>query len=167
MRSEALFIFSHGAYTIFFLVRFENTTLAIGRRELRWHFRPTRQKIKSLSITNDNYDRTWATLVEYYENQRRIVGSHIAEIFLVKSVKSDTLSEIKRIAREIFNPIARLNSLNRTASLDSDLIVHFALNRLDFNTPREWERHLGECRSTHNGATLGLSSKSNPHSRGN
>ena len=63
------------------------------------------EKIKSLSITNDNYDRAWAALVEYYENHRRIVGSHIAEIFSVKSMKS--------IAREIFNPIASLNSLNR------------------------------------------------------
>ena len=57
------------------------------------------EKIKSLSITNDNYDRAWASLVDYYENQRRIVDSHISEIFSVKSMKSDTSSEIKHIAR--------------------------------------------------------------------
>ena len=102
------------------------------------------EKIKSLSITNDNYCRAQATLVEYYENQRCIVGSHIAEIFSVKSMKSDISSEIKRIAREIFIPIASLNSLNRAVSLSSDLIVHFTLNRLDLNTHREWERHLGD-----------------------
>ena len=101
------------------------------------------EKIKSLSITNDNY-RAWASLVAYYENQRRIVGSHIAEIFSVKSMKSDTSSEIKRITREIFNPISSLNSLNRAASLGSDLIVYFTLNRLDLNTRKEWERHLGD-----------------------
>ena len=56
---------------------------------------------------------------------------------------SDTSSEIKRIAREMFNPIASLNSLNRAASLGSDLIVHFTLNRLDLNTRKKWERHLG------------------------
>ena len=58
-------------------------------------------------------------------------------------MKSDTSSEIKRIAREILNPIASLNSLNRATSLGSDLIVHFTLNRLDVNTRKEWERHLG------------------------
>ena len=31
------------------------------------------EKIKSLSIMNDNYERAWASLVAYYENQRRIV----------------------------------------------------------------------------------------------
>ena len=62
---------------------------------------------------------------------------------LGKIYESDTSSEIKRIAREIFNPIASLNSLNRAASLGSDLIVHFTLNRLDLNTRKEWERHLG------------------------
>ena len=49
-------------------------------------------------------------------------------------MKSDTSSEIKRITREDFNPIASLNSLNRADSLGSDLIVHFTLNRLDVNT---------------------------------
>ena len=58
-------------------------------------------------------------------------------------MKSDTSSEIKRIARKIFNPIASLNSLNRADSLGSDLIIHFTLNRLDVNTRKEWERHLG------------------------
>ena len=81
---------------------------------------------------------------KYYANQRRIVDSDIAEIFSVKSMKSDTSCEIKRIAREIFKPIASLNSLNRAASLGSDLIVHFTLNRLDLNTRREWVRYLGD-----------------------
>ena len=98
------------------------------------------EKIKSLFITNDNCDRAWASLVDYYENQRCIVGSHIADIFSVKSMKSDTSSEIKRIATEIFNHIASLKSLNRASSLGSDLIVHFTLNRLDLNTRKEWDK---------------------------
>ena len=44
---------------------------------------------------------------------------------------------------EIFNPIACLNYRNRAASLGSDLIVHFTLNRIDLNNLKEWERHLG------------------------
>ena len=57
------------------------------------------EKIKSLAISSDNYDRAWTTLIEYYENERRIVGSHIAEIFSVKLKKTDSSSEIKRIYR--------------------------------------------------------------------
>ena len=49
-------------------------------------------------------------------------------------MKLVTSSEIKRITRKIFNPIASLVSLNRASSLGSDLIVHFTLNRLDLNT---------------------------------
>ena len=101
---------------------------------LRTHLRSEAlEKIKSLPISSDNYERAWATLIEYFENQRSIVNSHIAEIFSVNSMKSDTPYESKHIAREIFNPIASLNSLNRTASLGSDLILHFTLNRLDLN----------------------------------
>ena len=95
------------------------------------------EKIKSLAISSDNYDLAWTTLIEFYENQRRIVGSHIAEIFSVKCMKSDTSSEMKRVAKEIFNPITSLNSLNRAASLGSDLIVYFTINPFDLKTHRE------------------------------
>ena len=52
------------------------------------------EKIKSLPILGDNYERAWTTLTEYYENQRRIVSSHIFEIFSVKPMKMDSSSEI-------------------------------------------------------------------------
>ena len=44
MRSAAFFICSHGQYTSFLSSEAENTTFAIGRRERKWYFRPTRQK---------------------------------------------------------------------------------------------------------------------------
>ena len=50
MRSEAFFIFSHGAYTIFLPGEAENATFAIGRREQKWHFRPARQKCYILNV---------------------------------------------------------------------------------------------------------------------
>ena len=81
--------------------------------------------IKSLPISGDNYERAWTTLIEYYENQRRIVSCDISKIFLVKPMKMDSSSEIKRIYRELYNPIASLTSLNRADSLGSDLMVIF------------------------------------------
>ena len=44
MRTEAFFIFSRGAYTIFLSGEAENATFAIGRREQKWHIQPARQK---------------------------------------------------------------------------------------------------------------------------
>ena len=102
------------------------------------------EKIESLPISGDNYERAWTTLTEYYENQRRIVSSHISEIFSVKLMKMDSSSEIKRIYRELYNPITSLTSLNRADSLGSDLMLHFTLKQLDLNTRKEWERHLGD-----------------------
>ena len=84
------------------------------------------------------------TSIEYYENHCHIVGSHIAEIFSVKPMKTDSASEIKRIYWELYNPIASLISLNRADSLGSDLMVHFTLKQLDLNTRKEWERYLGD-----------------------
>ena len=83
-------------------------------------------------------------LIEYCENQRRIVSSYISEIFSVKPMKMDSSSEIKRIYRELYNPIASLTSLNRADFLGSDLMAHLTLKQLDLNTRKEWERHLGD-----------------------
>ena len=115
----------------------------IHRREpvMKLHYLRTHL---SLPISGDNYERAWITLTEYYENQRRIVSSHISEISSVKPMKMDSSSEIKRIYRELYNPIASLASLNRADSLESDLMVHFTLKQLDLNKRKEWERHLGD-----------------------
>ena len=102
------------------------------------------EKIKSLAIPHDNYDPAWTTLIEYYENQRRIVGSHIAEIFSVKPMKTYSSSEIKRIYWELYNSVSSLTSLNRADSLGSDLMIHFTLEQLDLNTRKEWESDLGD-----------------------
>ena len=56
----------------------------------------------------------------------------------------DSSSEIKRIYRELYNPIASLTSLNKADSLGCALMVHFTLKQLDLNTREEWERHLGD-----------------------
>ena len=95
------------------------------------------EKIKSLAISSDNYDRAWTILIEYYENQHRFVGSHIAEIFSVKPMKTDSSSKIKRIYRELYNPIASLTFLNRADSLGSNLMIHFTLKQVDLNTRKE------------------------------
>ena len=85
----------------------------------------------------DNFNRILrkSTLYCWLAHRKDLLG----KIYEVR-----TSSEIKRIAREIFSPIANLNSPNRASSLGSDLIVHLMLNRLDLNTRREWERHLGD-----------------------
>ena len=84
--------------------RRENLSPVMKLHYLRTHLSgDALEKIKSLPISGDNYERVWTTLIEYYENQHRIVSSHISEIFSVKPMKMDSSSEIKRIYRELYN----------------------------------------------------------------
>ena len=59
-------------------------------------------------------------------------------------MKAESSYELKRIVREIFNPIESLSALGREASLGSDLAVHLTLSRLDLTTRKDWEKHLGD-----------------------
>ena len=100
-------------------------------------------KIKGLPMTNENFDRAWTTLTEYYENNRRLVTSHLSELFSVKPMKTESSVELKRLFKETFNPLDGLNSLDRGAYKFEDFIVFLTASRFDQITRREWKRHLG------------------------
>ena len=75
------------------------------------------EKIKSFSILGDNCERAWNTLTMYYENKRRIVGTHVSEIFSAKTMKAESSLELKHLVREIFNPLESLLTLDREGTL--------------------------------------------------
>ena len=63
------------------------------------------EKIKSIAISSDNYETAWTTITDYYENKRRMVSTHVADVFSAKPMKAESSSELKRLVGEIINPL--------------------------------------------------------------
>ena len=111
-------------------------------------------KIKSLSLSNDKFERAWTALTDYYENKRRLVTSHLSDFFLVKTMKCESAVELKRLIKETFNPLAALDSLDMEAHKFEDIVVFLTASRFDPITRREWERQLGSSGESPHSTTI-------------
>ena len=55
------------------------------------------EKIKKIPVVGENYITAWDTLVNYNENERRLVSQQVNDLMSIKPMKSESFSEIKRI----------------------------------------------------------------------
>lgn len=102
------------------------------------------EQIESIALTDENYDKVWSDLLDYYENQRRLINNCLSNLFAVKPMKNESAAELKRLVKETTNPLESLKALGRPTSQWSDLIVFMTTGRLDPVTRRDWEKELGE-----------------------
>ena len=82
-------------------------------------------------MTNENFDRAWTLLIDYYENKHRLVSSHLTEFFAVKPMKTESSSELKLLYKETFNPLNSLDSLDRAELKYGDIIVFLTASHFD------------------------------------
>ena len=103
----------------------------------------TLDKIKNLSLINENNEKAWEELTDYYENKRRLVNSYISQLFSVKPMKSETSAELKRLFKEITTPLDVLTSLKRPVDKWGDIIVFFTVSKLETSLRKDWEKEQG------------------------
>lgn len=92
--------------------------------------------IKNIPISETNYEVAWETLTLHYKNLRRLVHNHLAEIFLVEPMASESSAEIKRILGQFFSPLEALTSLGRPTKQWADIMVFMLTKRMDQAKPR-------------------------------
>lgn len=103
-----------------------------------------RDVVSDWSITNANYAVVWNTLIQHYENERRMVHSHLADLFSVASMRSVSSTEVKRILSEVVTTVKFLRVLGRNTEGWSDILVFILTSKMDHKTRRDWERQLGK-----------------------
>ena len=101
-------------------------------------------KVNLLTIMNENYDKAWKVLIDYYENKRRLDHAHLAVFFAVKPIKSETSAELKRLVNEVMTSIDTSTALKRHVANWGDFIVSSIVSRLDSNSRKDWEKAQGE-----------------------
>ena len=102
------------------------------------------EKIKHIPVVGENYITAWDTLVNYYENKRRLVSQQVHNLMSIKPMESECFSEIKRIYRSTFDVLQALKSLDRSVEKSgTDIVVTVTVNKLEVNTRKDWEKALG------------------------
>ncbi|XP_014206870.1 uncharacterized protein LOC106638282 [Copidosoma floridanum] len=62
--------------------------------------------IKNIPLTSENYNQAWTTLVDYYDNKRRLVSSYVNSILNAPSMKNSSSVELKQLISQTLRPLA-------------------------------------------------------------
>ena len=95
--------------------------------------------IECLSISAENYDIAWQLLIETYQNNRLIIKTHINAVFNFPTTNKRTASSIRGLIDFFAAQLKIFKNLGLSADYWAILIIHILINKLDFNTIKEWE----------------------------
>lgn len=104
--------------------------------------------IKSTKVTAANYDEVQEKLRLFYENERRLVQQHLAELFNVQPMTKDSSFEAKRVLNEVLAPIDALTLLRRKTKDWSDIVVFILASKMSAQTTHEWKKQIGLSNQT-------------------
>ncbi|UYV63877.1 hypothetical protein LAZ67_2005876 [Cordylochernes scorpioides] len=96
--------------------------------------------IKGFPITENNYTQAWKTLVERYDNKRKIIFSQLDKIFKIKLYKISTskaIYELLDICNESLRNLETIG-LERNEMVDI-MLIHFLQKKLDTPIRQQWE----------------------------
>ncbi|XP_036347063.1 uncharacterized protein LOC118756404, partial [Rhagoletis pomonella] len=98
--------------------------------------------ISGFKICDANYTEAWDLLKSRYKVMRVIVEAHLRAIADVRKASGDTADAIKGVLDAIQQHIRELKALGRPVDFWDDWLVHNTVNKLAFETRKQWELSL-------------------------
>lgn len=96
--------------------------------------------VNSLQLSNSNFQIAINTLKERYQNQSRIVNSHLRQLIEVPVLSKTSPSDMRKFIVQAKQSIEAIKNLNIPKQDWSDLIlIYIYSQKLDFNTNRAFE----------------------------
>lgn len=129
-------------------------TLIIDNRDLtdftRMHFLSSclrgcaRDAISHISITADNFEVAWATLISRFESKQRALHKHFSTIHNLTELTRESASDLHGLCDKMTSAVAALNKLGRSPSeLWNDILVYNLVKNLDPVTRKAWKLKVG------------------------
>ncbi|XP_062542106.1 uncharacterized protein LOC134210102 [Armigeres subalbatus] len=90
-----------------------------------------------------NLSSLWKALEARYENRRWLVDRHLAEIFQLKPIPSESSSSLRDLVNVVQKNLRALSSLKLNLdTLSESMVVHIVASKLDKQTHKDFESHL-------------------------
>lgn len=99
--------------------------------------------VRNLPTIDENFDRAWQTLREYYENTRLLVRAFYSTFTSLPKLKVESATELRKLFHCITSTTGVLESIGRPISSSEDLYVFLTVELLDPHSRREWDNHVG------------------------
>ncbi|XP_020296239.1 uncharacterized protein LOC109861137 [Pseudomyrmex gracilis] len=102
--------------------------------------------LKNTALTADNFQKAWDSLTAFYENDRLLVHSALQSLFSMKRMTKESVAEIEQLYTSIMQIYRTFETLQRPIDTWDDILVFMMVQRLDTESVKAWEHHLGSSK---------------------
>ncbi|CAH1979224.1 unnamed protein product [Acanthoscelides obtectus] len=95
--------------------------------------------IKSLEISNQNYNVAWDLLEERFENKQLLVNNHIKALFDIPTIQREGYASLRDLVDRLQKHLRALEVLKLPVSHWDLILIYLISSKLDNATRREWE----------------------------
>lgn len=100
------------------------------------------RQIKSLILSDANYDIAWTTLTERYENNRELMFSLFRRLFTQNQMQPNSATSLRGLIDTTKECVRSLEVLQMPTQHWDPILIYFVSNKLDSSTRELWEQSL-------------------------
>lgn len=101
--------------------------------------------ISGIKVTADNFTVAWKALTERFENKRRLIETHISNLYSLPKMSRESAFELHALRDRAEQSVSALRRLDRSSDdIVSDILVYFISQKLDSATRRAWKLKTGD-----------------------
>lgn len=104
--------------------------------------------IKNTALTADNFQKAWDALMSFYENKRLLVNAALHSLIQYKRMTKESATEMEQLYTSMMQIYRTLEALQRPVSTWDDFLVFITVQKLDSESVRAWEQHLGSSKES-------------------
>ena len=95
--------------------------------------------LQSITMTNENYNAAFQTLIDRYDNYDLIKQGHVKAIFELPNITRESASSLRNLIDSISKNLRCLESLKEPVQQWDTLLIYIVTSKLDSITRKEWE----------------------------
>ncbi|KOX69475.1 hypothetical protein WN51_06559 [Melipona quadrifasciata] len=100
--------------------------------------------LKTLPVSDSNYDAAWELLRKRYEGTNQLVDHHLDALFDLPVICQESSSELRKLLDDINNHTKALTSLGQMVDQRDAWLIRLVVRKLDTQTRREWRKRVSE-----------------------
>lgn len=97
--------------------------------------------IKSIELTNANYNVAWELLCDRYNNKNVLINNHLKSFFNLESLNRESHKSLRFVIDHVSKNLKALNALGEPTDKWDTLIIYIIVQKLDSVTSVKWEEY--------------------------
>ncbi|XP_024889613.1 uncharacterized protein LOC112466006 [Temnothorax curvispinosus] len=107
---------------------------------------PAFNLVKHTPLTEENFQKTWDLLTEFYENTRLLINTTLQSLFNLKRATKESGTELQQFYSDIMQLYRTFETLECPVDQWDHILIFICTQKLDVESNKLWESQLGSTR---------------------